>query len=109
MAQHGALLSSGASGNAVFQTVLYDQSYEIVHQYITADPSNGGNASIGLQSPDESIRFDYKCDVANAAPSGTALCFFHPTTLPLALVEGEVHVVSGAGALGDLVARARPT
>ena len=96
--------SSGgtATGSAVFQTILYDQSYEIVHQYVTADPTSGSNASIGLQSPDESIRFDYKCDSANAAPSATALCFFHPTALPAALAKGKVHVVSAASALGDL-------
>lgn len=101
----GRYASGGsATGNAVFQTILYDQSYEIVHQYVTADPTSGSNASIGLQSPDESIRFDYQCDAPNAAPSGTALCFFHPTALPATLAEGEVHVVSTANALGDLAA-----
>lgn len=101
----GRYASSGAAtGNAVFQTILYDQSYEIVHQYITADPVSGSEASIGLQSPDESIRFDYRCDSANAAPAASAVCFFHPTALPSALAEGEVHVVSAASALGNLAA-----
>lgn len=94
--------SGSASGNAVFQTILYDQSYEIVHQYVTADPVNGGAASIGLQSPDQSIRFDYRCDQANAAPAGTAVCFFHPSALPASLAEAKVHVVSQAHGLGNL-------
>lgn len=101
----GRYASSGsATGNAVFQAILYDQSYEIVYQYVTADPTSGGNASIGLQNPDETIRFDYKCDSANAAPSGNSVCFFHPSALPADLAEAKVHVVSGAATLGDLAA-----
>ena len=97
---------SSATGNAVFQAILYDQSYEIVYQYVTADPTNGGNASIGLQSPDETLRFDYQCDSANAAPSGNSVCFFHPNALPADLAEAKVHIVSGAATLGDLAAAA---
>lgn len=101
----GQYSSSGsATGNAVFQTILYDQSYEIVHQYITALPDSGASAAIGLQSPDESVRFDYRCGGSNVAPAGTAFCFFHPTALPSGLAEAKLHVVSGAAALGDLAA-----
>lgn len=99
----GRYASGGsATGNAVFQAILYDQSYEIVYQYVTADPSSGSNASIGLQNPDESIRFDYKCDSAGAAPAATAVCFFHPSALPADLAEAKVHLVSGAAVLGDV-------
>ena len=72
----------GVSGNAVFQTILYDQSFEIVHQYISADPDSGATAVIGQQSPDEVHRLNYKCSVSNAAPTGTSVCFFHPSALP---------------------------
>jgi hypothetical protein len=101
--------SSGgsATGNAVFQTVLYDQSYEIVHQYITADPDKGASAVIGQQSPDELVRFDYACSVINAAPSGSSVCFFHPTALPAGASDAPVHVLNPAIAVGNLAANAQ--
>ena len=92
----------GVSGNAVFQTILYDQSFEIVHQYISADPDSGATAVIGQQSPDEVHRLNYKCSVSNAAPTGTSVCFFHPSALPADLAEAKVHIVSGAATLGDV-------
>ena len=101
--------STGGSavGNAVFQTVLYDQSYEIVHQYITAVPDNGASAIIGQQSPDESIRFDYQCTASNAAPSGSAVCFFHPSALPSGSANAPVHVLNPAIGVGNLAAGAQ--
>jgi hypothetical protein len=91
-------------GNAVFQAVLYHQSFEIVYQYIAADPDAGAQAAIGLQSPDESIRFDYSCSVNNSAAAGRANCFFHPSAAPG--TEATVHVVSPAANLGNLGAGA---
>lgn len=94
------------TGNAVFQAILYDSSYEIVYQYLTADSGNGGSASIGLQKPDETVRLNYACDAANAAPTGTAVCLFHPSAPALGASDAKLHVVSAANALEDLAAGA---
>ncbi len=94
------------TGNAVFQAILYDSSYEIVYQYLTADSGNGGSASIGLQKPDETVRLNYACDAANAAPSGTAVCLFHPSAPALGASDANLHVVSAANALDNLAAGA---
>ena len=93
---------NGGEGNAVFQAVLYDESFEIVYQYINADPTAGANAVIGLQNPQETIRFNYACDAANAAPSGLANCFFHPSAQPVTSADARVHIISQAANLGDL-------
>ena len=94
------------TGNAVFQAILYDSSYEIVYQYLTADSGNGGSASIGLQKPDETVRLNYACDAANAALSGTAVCLFHPSAPALGASDANLHVVSAANALDNIAAGA---
>ncbi|MBK6726520.1 MAG: hypothetical protein IPG63_04545 [Xanthomonadales bacterium] len=94
------------TGNAVFQAILYDSSFEIVYQYLTADSGNGGGASIGLQKPDETVRLNYACDAANAAPAGTAVCLFHPSAPALGATDANLHVVSAANALDNLAAGA---
>jgi hypothetical protein len=99
-------LGGSPNGAAVFQAVLYDQSYEIVYQYLTADPASGASAVLGLQSPDQGTRLDYACANTAAAPAGRALCLFHPTALPSSQSEAKVHVVSYAGPLGNLPAGA---
>lgn len=99
--------SGSATGNAVFQSVLYDLSYDIVHQYVTATADNGASAVIGQQSPDEAVRFNYQCEVANAAPSGSALCFFHPTALPAGAADVPLHVLTPALDVGNLAAGAQ--
>lgn len=98
--------TNGGAGNNVFQAVLYDESFEIVYQYLTADSVAGATAVIGLQNSSESVRFDYTCDVANSAPANTATCFFHPTALPGGLVSSPVHVISPASDLGNLAVAA---
>ncbi len=98
--------TNGGAGNNVFQAVLYDESFEIVYQYLTADSVAGGMAVIGLQNSSESVRFNYTCDVANSAPANSATCFFHPSAAPGGLVSSPVHVISPAADLGNLAVAA---
>jgi lysyl endopeptidase len=69
-------------GNAVFQAVLYDQTYEIVYQYITADPLAGGEATINIENAAQTDSLSYGCNTPNQAPAGRAVCFFEPSALP---------------------------
>lgn len=103
---HYTSASTPPDGNAVFQAVLYHESYEIVYQYVTADPDQGESATIGLQNSTETVRFDFSCGVAQAATAGSADCFFHPTALPSSAAEATLHVVSSAANLGNLAAGA---
>jgi lysyl endopeptidase len=70
------------TGNAVFQAVLYDTSYEIVYQYLTADALAGGSATISIENAAQTDRLSYGCNTANQAPAGRAVCFFEPSALP---------------------------
>lgn len=74
--------STPPNGNAVFQAVLYDQSYEIVYQYLTGDPSAGGGATISIENAAQTDRLTYGCNTPSQAPSGRAVCFFEPSALP---------------------------
>lgn len=80
----GQYTSSNTSpvGNGVIQAILYDQSFQIVYQYLTAIPDNGRSATIGIQNTTESVRNEYACNRDNAAVSNRAVCFFHPTAQP---------------------------
>ncbi|MBK8286300.1 MAG: hypothetical protein IPK97_16280 [Ahniella sp.] len=73
--------STTVDGNAVVQAILYDQSYEIVYQYVTALPGNGASATIGIQDYNQSVRNEYACNTASA-PASRSVCFFHPTAQP---------------------------
>lgn len=68
-------------GNAVIQAILYDQSYEIVYQYLTGLNDSGSSATIGIQNTSESVRNQYSCN-ANNAPTNRSVCFFHPSAQP---------------------------
>ena len=59
------------------QTVLYEDSLEIVHTYLDGDNLNGGGASIALQNADYSTGLNFSCNEPNAPPQ-SAVCFFHP-------------------------------
>jgi len=74
--------STTTQGSAVFQAILYDQSYEIVYQYLTADPFSGANATISIENAAQTDRLSYGCNVSNQAPAGRAVCFFEPSALP---------------------------
>lgn len=74
--------STPPAGNATFQAVLYDTSYEIVYQYIAADTLAGGGATISIENAAQTDRLSYGCNTANQAPTGRAVCFFEPSALP---------------------------
>lgn len=68
-------------GNAVIQAILYDQSYEIVYQYLTGLNDSGSSATIGIQDTSESVRNQYSCNTDNA-PTNRSVCFYHPSAQP---------------------------
>ncbi len=84
------------TGNAVFQAVLYDQSFEIVYQYITADALAGGSATISIENAAQTDRLSYACSLANQAPSGRAVCFFEPSALPTGSPAAAISLEGGA-------------
>ena len=90
-------------GNAVFQAVLYDLSYEIVYQYLSADPLGGGGASINIENAAKTDRLAYGCDTVNQAPTGRAVCFFEPAALPAGQATAALSLEGAAQqALPDL-------
>jgi len=79
----GRYAGSGSTpvGNAVIQAILYDQSFEIVYQYVTALNDNGQSATIGIQDFNTTARNEYACNTASA-PNNRSVCFFHPSAQP---------------------------
>lgn len=96
----GRFVGSGAQGNADFQAILYDGTYEIVYQYRTADPLSGGSATIGIQNAAATIRSQYACEQTNSAPPQRAVCLLHPSSL--GQTSSAAIVRSGAVALNNL-------
>lgn len=88
--------STPPDGNAVFQAILYDQSYEIVYQYLTADPLSGGGATISIENAEQTERLEYSCNTSNQAPPGRAVCFFEPSALPPSLQSTKVNFEGAA-------------
>ena len=84
------------NANASFQTILYDQSYEIVHQYLAADPLVGGSATINIENAAKTDSLSFGCNVNGQAPAGRAVCFFEPTALPLSLTDAPISFAGGA-------------
>jgi hypothetical protein len=95
----GRFVGNGAQGNAEFQAILYDGTYEIVYQYRVADPLAGGGATIGVQNAAATIRSQYACEQNNSAPPQRAVCLLHPSSLAQ---SGIAAVRSGAIALNNL-------
>lgn len=92
----GQYTNSGSApvGSGVIQAILYDQSFEIVYQYLTPLNDSGASATIGIQNTSESIRNEYACNTATAT-ANRAVCFFHPTAQPAAttvVIDGRPFV-----------------
>lgn len=92
----GRFDNAGPVGSAVFQAILYDQSYEIVYQYLNADPLAGGEATISVENAAQDDQLSAGCKLANQAPAGRAVCVFDPSALPAAIEDAEVSFVGAA-------------
>ncbi|MGD9582641.1 MAG: serine protease [Lysobacterales bacterium] len=92
----GRFDNAGAVGSAVFQAVLYDQSFEIVYQYLSADPLAGGEATISVENAAQTDQLSAGCKLANQAPAGRAVCIFDPSALPAAIKDAEISFAGGA-------------
>jgi lysyl endopeptidase len=88
--------STPPSGNAVFQAILYDQSHEIVYQYLTADPLAGGGATISIENAARSDRSTYGCNTSSQAPAGRAVCFFEPSAVPTGAQSAAISLEGAA-------------
>lgn len=91
-----------ATGNGVFQAILYSGTNEIVYQYQTALPDTGSSAAIGIQNPAASDRVQYACNQANSAPAGRAVCVFDAASLPPSLQSARVRLDTPAPAVNNL-------
>lgn len=91
----------GGTGNAEFQAILYQGTWEIVYQYRVADVDSGADATIGIHNAAASDRLQYACNEPRAN-AGTAVCQFHPSALPSALAATDIRVETPAAALSDL-------
>jgi hypothetical protein len=100
----------GASTPAfTFQTIIYDRSWAIVHQYLSADPLEGGSATIGQRNPTASDGLEYACNVSGRAPANRAVCFYHPSTLPPQLRAANFSIATPASAIASLAPGASTT
>lgn len=106
----GAFVTGGApAGSASFQTIVYDQSQAIVHQYLAADTTAGGSATIGIRNAEASIGLEYACNQAGRAPTNRAVCFYNPGALPPSLSPADATVIQPAQAITSLGAGASTT
>lgn len=92
-----------------FQTIVYDRSWAIVHQYLSADPLAGGSATIGQRNPTASDGLEYSCNVSGRAPANRSVCFYHPTALPPALRAADFSIATPATAIATLAPGASTT
>lgn len=99
----GAYISpTTATGNAVFQAIVYLGTNEIVYQYQTALPDTGAGATIGIQNAAVTDRLRYSCNTGNSATAGRAVCIFDPASLPAALQQAKVRIDTPAPAVNNL-------
>lgn len=75
--------SACASVEQNLEIILYD-SYDIVFQY-QQTTQTGASATIGIENSDASIGLTYSCNVGGSVGPGSAVCFFHPNPVPVAL------------------------
>lgn len=92
-----------------FQTIVYDRSWAIVHQYLSADPLAGGSATIGQRNPTASDGLEYSCNVSGRAPANRAVCVYHPNGLPPALRAADFSIATPATAIPALAGGASTT
>ncbi len=67
----------GTSGLSM-QAVLYHQTWEIVLQYQSLDPSAGATATVGVQDPAHAWGAAARCGGALPIPAPGAICIFDP-------------------------------
>ena len=67
------------------EVILYD-TWDIVYQY-QQTTQTGTSASIGIENSDASIGLGYSCNTGGAVGPGSAVCFFHPNPVPVALED----------------------
>lgn len=92
-----------------FQTVIYDRSWAIVHQYLSADPLAGGSATIGQRNAALTDGLEYACNVSGRAPANRAVCFYHPSALPPQLQAADFSIATPATAIAALAPGASTT
>lgn len=92
-----------------FQTIVYDRSWTVVHQYLAADPQQGGSATIGQRNAAASDGLEYGCNTSGRAPADRAVCFYHPSALPAALKVADFSIATPATAIASLAAGANTT
>lgn len=77
----GVYTSSGPSGDAEFQAIVYAGSGQVVYQHRRVDPDAGTFAVVGLANADHSDALTLSCQRSGLAAS-QAYCVFRPDALP---------------------------
>ncbi|HET6604867.1 MAG TPA: trypsin-like peptidase domain-containing protein [Xanthomonadaceae bacterium] len=96
--------SSGApEGDFEFQALIYGDSNQLVYQFRTADPLQGGGATIGLVNADPANGLlNVSCNQGGTATAGSAACIFAPE----AIAGSPVRFPQAAQPLGALAMNA---
>ena len=71
-----------------FETILYDQSWEVVYQYASNFVATGASATIGIMNETSTIALQYSCNVASVG-ANFSICFTHPNGTPVTLESFE--------------------
>ncbi len=93
-----------------FETILYDQSWEIVFVHDSNNPEAGSGSTTGLQNDGATIGITYACDTPASVPASSAQCFTHPTPdvslfpAPVVPVNNKIAlmVLAGVMAIGAM-------
>lgn len=63
---------------------VYD-SYDITFAIGPGNPETGSGSTTGIQNDGATIGLTYACNTAASVPDNTAVCFFHPNSVPVEL------------------------
>lgn len=76
--------NSGApNGNFSFQALVYEQSGQVVYQYLSADPLTGSSATLGVVDAAGSDPFNFACAASGSVAAQRSYCAYAPDAQPV--------------------------
>ncbi len=70
------------NGNFSFQALVYEQSGQVVYQYLSADPLAGGSATLGLVDTAGNDPFNFACTASGSVAAQRSYCGYAPDAQP---------------------------
>jgi len=101
--------STPPEGNFGFQTILYDNTNELVFQYPDGNTRNGSNSTTGIQNNNASDGLNVACNTANSIADNSAVCIFNPDAALPSSADQPLTLNTPAVELGSLAAGASTT